>query len=1011
MAETTKLAQRMKLNDGSIASTSKSNKGSKKRKNASKRGDQYDAFAGYGTDADIGDLQDENQNTKDSFGNGSLNDKSATSRRRNHLDTNGGPPPAKKQKPPQPTPPINNALLNYFSRVPLGSQASSLQNSSANGAEARQSIKALFEQTSTPKPKPGPPVPASNQGGQSVEPRRDQLKEPRRKSVSEGSPERTPSVSAYENEEASSVEAKEKPKIIDESSPPKKPTSTKTKAIVEVVIVNGKTPGSRSSTLKSKTHTESKAVDALVEKLTVEDDDQPKNNRSVLDFFKYRPKSATTVPELTPKDDLVVEIPSDTDSVVARSLDSCLEKLNEPISESVESSENAVPSGDNTLENGNIDPKEQRNDQDQTLHQDQAAVSEEDSGQAKSPRHRRLMRASDLKPKKYCESSESASDDVELVATRPSKESKNTHRKSPPRQAKKELSPKIEPEPEQEPEPEPEPEPEHIVASRNFMKSYFGTPAATPSSLSSTLSKLAKESEERHHSQSTELALSLAPVARPALKTYSKAKPTGAKSKKKSQRKNAFSDSDKSGSDPENNGSDDDLSDFMEAKEIEKPDPNQKSITDMFSKGSFQPASSYNPTIKLRRKKLTSASRSILSGGLSNLSNTCYLNSVLQTLRSIDGCAQSLFAIQEKMREIEKSQQSQVKVTEYQRSLFDFALEVFRALDLRERGGGNDEKSIYPTNIIRTLHQGDSLFNSSEQQDAAEFLFYVISQFDDILKAVLQLGQQSKSETIIAKDWQPIDDLFQVGTQTVTHCQRCPSVSVNVDRGIDLTVQIDAETPTLVRDLDWGISATMEMEHMKDDNQRFCEKCNSKEDAHVYHYFTSLPKIMILRLQRYNFKEGAVKIQNGVSCTEKLNFAKWMCQDYKGPNFNYELCAIIVHRGRVIASGHYYVYVKKNVEIETEITEPDGETRTEKKAFRWLKYNDSCVDPVSDNDMARVFSGNVNSLSGSSEIPSNSEGRSVGLPEISRKEGLASINHFDDDMATPYVYIYRRIED
>lgn len=184
---------------------------------------------------------------------------------------------------------------------------------------------------------------------------------------------------------------------------------------------------------------------------------------------------------------------------------------------------------------------------------------------------------------------------------------------------------------------------------------------------------------------------------------------------------------------------------------------------------------------------------------------------------------------------------------------------------------------------------GTSLFNSHSQQDAAEFMFYVVSQFDDVLREVTQAGQQDTlaAEDMIPKDWQPINGLFQVSTQSVTHCLKCPAVTTNEDRGIDLTVQIDNENPTLVRDLNWGIKETMKMEHMKDDNQRFCEKCNTKEDAHVYHYFTSLPKIMILRLQRYNFKEGAIKLQNSVSCTEQLNFKEWMCGEYQGPDPRY----------------------------------------------------------------------------------------------------------------------------
>lgn len=189
--------------------------------------------------------------------------------------------------------------------------------------------------------------------------------------------------------------------------------------------------------------------------------------------------------------------------------------------------------------------------------------------------------------------------------------------------------------------------------------------------------------------------------------------------------------------------------------------------------------------------------------------------------------------------------------------------------------------------------QGDSLFNTSDQQDAAEFLSYVISLFDDVTKAVqvCQDNQEAdsgeKESTASDSEWHPINDLFLVGTQTVAHCQQCPSISTHSDRGIDLTVQIDNDNPTVIRDLDWGISETMKTEHMKDDNQRFCDECSQKADAHVHHYFTSLPKIMILRLQRYNFKEGAVKLQNEVSCTEKMNFSKWMSKSYEGADPRY----------------------------------------------------------------------------------------------------------------------------
>ncbi|KAK3806324.1 MAG: hypothetical protein J3Q66DRAFT_358848 [Benniella sp.] len=490
------------------------------------------------------------------------------------------------------------------------------------------------------------------------------------------------------------------------------------------------------------------------------------------------------------------------------------------------------------------------------------------------------------------------------------------------------------------------------------------------------------------------------------------------KTKKVSPKKSVFSDSNDSGSDFNGSISDDDLSDFMDAKADSKPDPNQRSITAMFSKAPLR-TSSFLSFMRTERK-LSPHSQSLLSGGLSNLSNTCYLNSVLQALRNTNGCAEALFAIQEKIQKLEQNQDSQIKVTEYQRSVFENALQVFRDLDMREGREGidcPDERSVYPKEIINTLRQGNSLFNSSDQQDAAEFLFYIISHFDDVLKALMQLRQESGSgltqdiKALIPENWQPVNDLFQVGTLKVTHCQKCPSVTKHMDRSIDLTVQIDADNPTVTRDLHWGISETMKMEHLMGDNQRFCEKCNSKEDAHVYHYFTSLPKIMILRLQRYNFKEGAIKIQNGVSCAEKMSFEKWMSQDYAGPHPTYELCAVIVHRGRVITSGHYYVYIKKTVEIETVVTESDGESRTEKKIFQWLKYNDSSVTPVSDNDMTKVFSGGAgaqaaNHIGGVDNHEFDSKEFSTGeIPP------LISTFSIRCDLATPYVYIYRRMDE
>lgn len=975
MAESTKLAQRMKLSDGSLASLSMASTESRKRKSLSRKGDRYEGFTGYGVDQDDSDLQDENRDDRDvpSCTSGKRKESTTPSRRNRATDSSDSHPPTKKHKSPQSAASSSmNELHHYFQRTPLSDKSNASPTKVTRRVEAEVVLKSTQEQV-------------------------DMVESTRESTfVADGVPETSHQVTAQKQT------SNEK----QESSPTKKTPSKTTKAEPK-----------RLDDTTSSTKAEHPVSDTLDTNGTV---DPPRDTRSVLEYFKF-----TSNQEL---------------SGVRQQIESIKEKKQAAM----------------TVQDDPVTPQED------TGEQDCATNTEELNSKPNhtvKPRRQRLVRASDLAPeKRRTGSSKVETPEAEQEPERPASEA--------------------------EQEQEQEPKPDTISATRRFMSNYFGVDALQKASSTSATSTQSVESEKTLVGESTELvkrarsnlktysktkdfdgSIKKQPTKKSAARrkksAYSesdnsesdhngndfdsdsdfmdpkadeepdpsqrsivsmfsmipqtKPKTEGSMATKKkvkeAQRKSAFSDSNDSLS-----GTDDDLSDFMEAKDEGKPDPNQRSITTMFSKAPILIS-----TFVRTERKLTPLSRSLLSGGLSNLSNTCYLNSVLQSLRNTSGCTEALFAIQERIRKLEESQGSQIKVTEYQRLVFDSALQVFRDLDARESreaSEGPDEKSVYPKDIISTLRQGGSLFNTTDQQDAAEFLFYIISQFDDVLKALLQLRQDSGPETsqdakgLIPEDWQPINDLFQVGTQTVTHCQNCPSVTVNMDRGIDLTVQIDADNPTQIRDLDWGISESMKMEHLKDDNKRFCEKCDSKEDAHVYHYLTSLPKIMILRLQRYNFKESAVKIQNGVSCTEKLNFEKWMANDYKGPHPTYELCAVIVHRGQVITSGHYYVYIKKTVEIETVVTKANEEPRMEKKTFHWLKYNDSKVTPVSDGDMAKVFSGGVGTGSGSDSSVIRTHSFDSESTEFSHKDASVVNDTVSfHDLATPYVYIYRRMDE
>lgn len=96
-----------------------------------------------------------------------------------------------------------------------------------------------------------------------------------------------------------------------------------------------------------------------------------------------------------------------------------------------------------------------------------------------------------------------------------------------------------------------------------------------------------------------------------------------------------------------------------------------------------------------------------------------------------------------------------------------------------------------------------------------------------------------------------------------------------------------------------------------------------------------------------------------------------------------------------------------------------AKTLTRRQLTIWntrLKYNDSAVDPVSDEDMEKLFSGNVkkqkptssSSSGGSSSSPA--ENNKALLSGDDKMDLSALTNILDSHAATPYVYLYRRLD-
>ncbi|KAF9124877.1 Ubiquitin carboxyl-terminal hydrolase 25 [Mortierella sp. 14UC] len=1093
MAQPTKLAQRMKKDSGSSLSPLTTNGDSKKRKSPSSNVWGANDFAGYGVNGagDHSDEQDGNKNTRNNTGN-------STPTRKRKSGSGGakiGGVEVKKQpqedvpsKKPKPTTkttsslPVDNLLVKYFNKIhvnehtkpkespsPLSQAVSQLPPRTVSETQASKSLKEMFDRIppSMIRPKETPSEIALNPTSGII----DLTKEG---PISPGKAEGTECGKAPQEirEETSKVTitniTKTAESRIDEpvtemmdvdddltvESTPAKPKSSSIKprpkaTTSKKALINDEPEETPKSTTRKGSDTKKrKPAMADGQSMEVKVDDaqetpneeppkvEPPKNRSVFEFFKAQSKTTAKASDSSyEKQATGAKISEESESTDTTKLDvdqdrrlpdttsKRLPPERDTPSTSVPIEEAVARSTDSSLKETTKEVviKESAPEVDD-------ASSPSEQVRSSQPRRRRLVRASQLQPKSYQEPSTSESEQVEPVQTPRNRRGSKNHRQD------NGADEDTDPFPESEPEPEPEPEPAHVAASRQKFKSYFGSTSSLPPK-----PKIAKESTVEAIGETKFFDLG---VTRPVLKTYSK-KPTPIK-KKAPKKRSAFSGSDEPGSDRDSR-SDDDLSDF-DLKVDEKPDPNQKSISSMFSK--VPPRStSFLPAVKReRRKELTSLSQSLLSGGLVNVGNTCYLNSVLQALRNTPGCTEALNLMMQRIMELGEQLGRDLDTGVYLWRLFAQVVRVFIELDEREGRSTADqiyERSLCPKQVVEILRGGASQFNTSGQQDAPEFLLYLISHcFDEVQKKALNMSKKleekmkkvaetgtvtsaaSSTATLVStptsssnstssltesgESWAPVNDLFQIRTERVQVCAKCDKVTTKQDRDFDLTVQIDTSNPRLVRDLEWGVSDTMKQEVTTEDNKRFCERCKSNEHAQMSNFFISLPKVMILRLQRSNFMQGAIKIPNGVACSQRMNFRQWMSTNYQGDHPDYELCAIIVHRGREIFAGHYFAYIRKDVEIETTITEPDGESSTEKKAYRWLKYNDSSVDPVSDEDMEKLFSGNVKKQpSSSSGSPEENKSH---ISEEDKMDFSALTSILDDHVATPYVYLYRRLD-
>ncbi|XP_062440791.1 ubiquitin carboxyl-terminal hydrolase 12-like isoform X2 [Rhea pennata] len=296
--------------------------------------------------------------------------------------------------------------------------------------------------------------------------------------------------------------------------------------------------------------------------------------------------------------------------------------------------------------------------------------------------------------------------------------------------------------------------------------------------------------------------------------------------------------------------------------------------------------------------------------GLVNFGNTCYCNSVLQALYFCRPFREKVLAYKVQPRKKE--------------SLLTCLSDLFNSIATQKKKVG----VIPPKKFISRLRKENELFDNYMQQDAHEFLNYLLNTIADLLQ------EEKKQEKQNGK--------LQNGSIESDEGDKTDLTSKDEDF---LDLSVDVEQNTSITHCLRGFSNT---ETLCSEYKYYCEQCRSKQEAQKRMRVKKLPMILALHLKRFKYMDQLhryTKLSYRVVFPLELRLFN-TSGDATNPDRMYDLVAVVVHCGSGPNRGHYITIVKSH-------------------GF-WLLFDDDIVEKI-DAQAIEEFYGLTSDISKNSE--------------------------------------------
>lgn len=246
--------------------------------------------------------------------------------------------------------------------------------------------------------------------------------------------------------------------------------------------------------------------------------------------------------------------------------------------------------------------------------------------------------------------------------------------------------------------------------------------------------------------------------------------------------------------------------------------------------------------------------------GMSNIGNTCYMNSALQAMLSS-------VHLTKKVQEL-----SNIK------NISNLQIEYNDIISKMKKS----KSTITPSSFKKELGKINKDYKGSKQQDANAMLLTTLNEF-------IEPKNIKNSNSKLKK----IKDVFYGKYKQYIQCSNCKKYSITEPEFLDILLPIPEYDEISIKNCFTDLCKWETIEG------RYCELCKTTCDANKAIHIEKSPNLLILTLKRfYNDRKNRKKVK----ILPKIIIDK----EYK-----YKLIATVNHMGG-INGGHYTAYVSRN---------------------------------------------------------------------------------------------------